>query len=606
MIAPMTRFQFVVFHRDVEPFLEALREKGMMEITSTDWVASQSEHEMFERSENLKRVASAMRAHLKKAKATDFEDVPVCDVACDADSLSEKWIQSENKIAELKQRVELEHQELENVLVWGSFDHSMVDKLAQKGITLHFYRCSPSDFKAQWAEQYPLEVIHEDGKMRYFVVVSTPEAKAENISAVPVGEPKHSASEMEIKISNLKSEIAQNEALQYALSQRFVVVADAQALAQESFELSRAKGSGERYADNKIAVMEGWCVSENKDELVAFANQQELYFECEDAKEEHNPPVKLKNSFFARLFEPVGDLYMNPRYNELDLTLFFAPFFMIFFGMCLGDAAYGALFVIAIIAMWKKIPATYKDFAWLGVFLGFSATLFGLLTGNFAGIELFKIEALEPYRKYMLLKDPNVVFNFSIALGGAQVLFGQILRVFNRIKRGGGFIYGVSTMGWVLLMISSIVAFTTNQSEELWYKATLALSGVLILFFANPRGNIFVSFGAGLYSVYEMATGVIGDLVSYVRLFAIGLAGAIIAQVFNQLAIGLSGDIPVVSWVVMLVILAIGHGLNIFLSSLGAFVHPVRLTFVEFFKNAEFEGGSRKFEPLKRIFTNRD
>ncbi|WP_370649191.1 V-type ATPase 116kDa subunit family protein [uncultured Rikenella sp.] len=98
-----------------------------------------------------------------------------------------------------------------------------------------------------------------------------------------------------------------------------------------------------------------------------------------------------------------------------------------------------------------------------------------------------------------------------------------------------------------------------------------------------------------------MATGVVGDLVSYVRLFAIGLAGAIIAQVFNALSVGLSGNIPVVSWIVMAIILLIGHGLNIFISALGAFVHPVRLTFVEFYKNAGFDGGGRKFVPFKRI-----
>ncbi len=606
MIAPMTRFQFVVFHKDVETFLEALREKGMMEITSTDWIASEGEREMFERSESLKKVASAMRAHLKKAKTDSVLGDRVGELPCDVDALAQMWSETENSISNLKQEIELSHQELENVLVWGSFDHSMVEKLSHRGITLDFYRCSPSDFKSEWAEQYLLETIHDDGKMRYFVAVSSPELKAENITAVSVSQPKHSASEMESKIANLKNELLTKEALQYALSQKHGIIEDEQALTQENFELSRAKNSGTREADNKIVVMEGWCVSENKEELVAFANEQELYFECEDAKEEHNPPVKLKNTFFARLFEPVGDLYMNPRYNELDLTLFFAPFFMIFFGMCLGDAAYGALFIGAIALMWKKIPKAYKDFAWLGLFLGFSGMVFGVLTGNFAGIELFKIEALEPYRKYMLLRDPNVVFTFSIALGAVQVLFGQILRIFNRIKRGGGFIYGVSSIGWVMLMSSSIVVYITGDSQAMWYKVVLGIAGVFILFFANPKKNVFVSFGAGLYSVYEMATGVIGDLVSYVRLFAIGLAGAIIAQVFNQLAVGLSGDIPVVSWIVMLIILVIGHGLNIFLSSLGAFVHPVRLTFVEFFKNAEFEGGSRKFAPLKRIFTNRD
>ncbi|MEG2756419.1 MAG: V-type ATPase 116kDa subunit family protein, partial [Mucinivorans sp.] len=137
-------------------------------------------------------------------------------------------------------------------------------------------------------------------------------------------------------------------------------------------------------------------------------------------------------------------------------------------------------------------------------------------------------------------------------------------------------------------------------TSSLSFYIGMAVAGVLILFFAAPDKNIFVSFAKGVYSIYEMATGVVGDLISYVRLFAIGLAGAIIAQVFNELAVGLSGNIPVLSWILMAVILIIGHGLNIFISSLGAFVHPVRLTFVEFYKNAEFDGGGRSFDPFRR------
>ena len=149
-------------------------------------------------------------------------------------------------------------------------------------------------------------------------------------------------------------------------------------------------------------------------------------------------------------------------------------------------------------------------------------------------------------------------------------------------------------------MVSGIlVLLGFIPGTSILFYVPLASAGVLIFFFNSPHKNPFINVGAGLYSCYEMATGVVGDLVSYVRLFAIGLCGAIIGQVFNALSVGLSGDVPVLSWIVMAIILAIGHGLNIFISALGAFVHPVRLTFVEFYKNAGFEGGGRKFTPFK-------
>jgi len=100
-----------------------------------------------------------------------------------------------------------------------------------------------------------------------------------------------------------------------------------------------------------------------------------------------------------------------------------------------------------------------------------------------------------------------------------------------------------------------------------------------------------------------MATGLIGDLLSYIRLFALGLCGGVMGFVFNQLAVQLSGDTPVVSHLVMIIILLLGHSLNIFMSGLGAFVHPMRLTFVEFYKNAGFEGGGKKYKPFKYIET---
>lgn len=123
----------------------------------------------------------------------------------------------------------------------------------------------------------------------------------------------------------------------------------------------------------------------------------------------------------------------------------------------------------------------------------------------------------------------------------------------------------------------------------------------MMLFLNNPGKNIFVNFGGGLWNTYNDITGLLSDALSYIRLFAIGLSGGVLAAVFNDLAFGLSPDIPVVGQLVTLIILLIGHGLNLFMSTLSSMVHPLRLTFVEFYKNAGFEASSRTFNPLKSI-----
>ena len=126
-----------------------------------------------------------------------------------------------------------------------------------------------------------------------------------------------------------------------------------------------------------------------------------------------------------------------------------------------------------------------------------------------------------------------------------------------------------------------------------------ALGGVLMLLLNNPKRNPLINLGAGLWDLYNNLTGLLSDVLSYIRLFAIGLSGGILAMVFNQLAVGMSPDIPVVKQLVMLLILLLGHGINLFMCVLSSVVHPLRLTFVEFYKNAGFEAATRVFTPLK-------
>lgn len=128
----------------------------------------------------------------------------------------------------------------------------------------------------------------------------------------------------------------------------------------------------------------------------------------------------------------------------------------------------------------------------------------------------------------------------------------------------------------------------------------LGIAGVLILVLNNPKRNPLINIGAGLWDVYGMATGLLGDLLSYIRLFALGVSTAILGGVFNSLALNMKPDIPVLGPLVMIIILLIGHGITLFMACLGAFVHPIRLTFVEFYKNAGFTGGGKPYTPFEQ------
>ena len=184
-----------------------------------------------------------------------------------------------------------------------------------------------------------------------------------------------------------------------------------------------------------------------------------------------------------------------------------------------------------------------------------------------------------------------------MVLGAIQIIFGLIIKSLNQ-KTQYGWQYAISPIGWILLFIGLgsgyFLGFTTILTAISW------LGVSLIIIFSDPKGGIGIRIGKGLWDLYGI-TGFFGDLLSYIRLFALGLAGSILGFVVNDIALSILGSHPIIGPIFFVVMLIVGHGLNIFIASLGAFVHPMRLTFVEFYKNAGFEGGGEPYNPLKKL-----
>jgi V/A-type H+-transporting ATPase subunit I len=281
---------------------------------------------------------------------------------------------------------------------------------------------------------------------------------------------------------------------------------------------------------------------------------------------------------------------------------------MLFFGFCMGDAGYGLLMIL-VGTFAKKRLSGMKDILTLVQWLGLATVIMGSLSGTFFGIPLADADIpwLANVKKYML--DTNKLFSLALVLGAIQILFGMFMRIFN-IKKAQGFMYALSTIGWLLLIIGTGAVFglkkagwIADPAAKIIQYAVWGVAGVLILILNNPKRNVFMNIGAGLWDVYGMVTGVFGDLLSYIRLFALCISGGILGFVFNELARSLRPDNPVIGILVMVIILVIGHSMNIFMCALGSFVHPMRLTFVEFYKNAGFTGGGKPYQPFEKYAT---
>ena len=374
---------------------------------------------------------------------------------------------------------------------------------------------------------------------------------------------------------------------------------------QNEYNYSNVIEQTEAEANDTLMLLEGWVPEEQSSALTDALDKDGYYYLPMEIEEEDNVPIKLKNNRFAKLFEPITLLFSLPNYNEFDPTPFFAPFFMMFFGFCFGDAGYGLLIVLVATILKFKLSDKVKPYLSLFQFFGLSTVVFGMLSGSFFGINLVQVDALISFKEYFL--DRDNLMTLSIVLGIMQIIFGKSVAA-AQVMAVKGFKYGIAPIAWIVVVLAGLGIYglpmldiAISKSVETVFSA-LAVAGMLVAFVYNTPGkNIFLNIGTGVWNAYNMASGLLGDTLSYIRLFAIGLTGGILGGVFNDLAFSMTDGMNIVLRVlVVLLILVMGHTINFCLCMISSLVHPIRLTFVEYYKNAEFAGGGKPYKPFKQ------
>ena len=353
---------------------------------------------------------------------------------------------------------------------------------------------------------------------------------------------------------------------------------------------------GEKLNDEKFIWLEAFVPIDKREAMETELQNKSCYFEEEAIQEGEKIPILLNNNKFSKLFEPIGSLFSLPAYNELDLTPLFAPFFLLFFGFCLGDAGYGILIVIGLWFFGHKLGPDSKSIVRLAQILGLAAVGFGIITGTVFGYSFADSQLAIPENIKSMFLGSDQLFNLSLALGGFQIIYGMVIKMVNQFRQFG-FVYTLSTFGWICLVIGlALLGLDVSALGG----SILSWTGVgFIMLFNDPKANIFVRLGKGLWELYGI-TGVFGDLLSYIRLFALGLSSSILGLVINEIGLSILDSGAIIGPIFFVVFMLIGHTLNLFIASLGAFVHPMRLTFVEFYKNAGFSGGGIKYTPFKK------
>ncbi len=612
MIARMSKYNFVLYSGECESLVAKLREVGLVDITTTGWEPSERDMSLLLEIEGYAK-AETLLDNFKESESFDKAALPFSSGSEAYEHYSAAQaaaVQHNSDIARLEKDVD-------ELRPWGEFSAETMQALLAQGLVFRYFTCAESVFDAnveQWSASYTLELIAREESRAYFVLVERCDAPSEvDMDAQEVKAPQHSAACVEAEIEALRRELAALNPELSRCAQSIELLAQYRTSLISQLEELKVKSSAQSAADGALLVMEGWAEESTSAKVDALleAHPNVIYLKSRPTPED-NTPVKLENRPFARIFEMIGNMYALPKYGTMDLTPLFAPFYMLFFAICLCDAGYGAVILAAGLGLMFKGGKDMRQAAWLSTLCGAAAVVFGFLANSFFGMTISSAPAFSGFK---FIDFQNDFFTISMMIGVFQILLGMAVNIYVS-SRCFGFKYALGTLGWFLLIFSASASAALSAMgvagfgfSSIPFYVMVGISLVLMLFFNSPDKNIFANFGAGIWNTYNNITGLLSDVLSYVRLFAIGLSGGVLALVFNSLALGmtgLDGDVsgePIFSIILKVlgatIILLIGHGINLFMSAISSFVHPMRLTFVEFFKNAGFEATTRKFNPLK-------
>ena len=321
--------------------------------------------------------------------------------------------------------------------------------------------------------------------------------------------------------------------------------------------------------------------------------------------EDESIPVEIENTSIVAPFEVITRMYGLPKTSELDPTPYLAVFFLVFFGFCLTDTLYGLLLagVSLAVLQYMKVPKAMKGFFILLAVCGVSTTVLGLIFGGYAGIPvehfpsfLQNLQVFDTTNSEDILKIMTITFG----LGFFQLWFGTLIGGFHALKSKQWVSAFCEYFSWSFAFIALMASYMATGGGDVFHQAVFAVAIFLSLCFSYKTKNILLKFLVGPFMLIQELIAWGSNILSYARLFALGLATGVIAMVFNEIGMIISSMLPVYIGIpIMIFIILFGHTLNVAINILGAFIHSARLQFVEFFGKF-LEGGGRQFRPFKR------
>ena len=613
MIAKMKKLTFLIYHKEYDTFLKEIQELGVLHVET-------SQEGFIEPSPQLEE-KMRQTAHLHEViEQLTAYNVPV-DTSVGKAAGAEEYISKIDGLNNALHAHELTIQKLKKeadaLAPWGEFSPEDVNRLKTVGYEMNLYICPKKDFRAEWEEQYNAMPVNEAKGRLYFVTV-TPVGAQPDVDAELVRCPQTSLSGLEQQIQS--EEQACRQIQDELLAMARLHLQDLRQLDNEwrsSLAFDQVVLGTTHAAGDKLMVLQGWIPADKEAALTSFLSGKDVYYECRNATKADNAPILLKNNAFTRMYEVLTGMYGMPEYGEFDPTPLIAPFFTLFFAFCMGDSGYGLVLIALGFFLKHKLSKSLAGMMNLVITLGIATTVVGAILGTFFGVSLFDVSLPGWMKQFMIVgKIGEASYDkqmlLALIIGAVHICIAMTVKAICSTVRYG-FKESLSNWGWLLLVVGFVctggLSFMKVISEEVTTTAFIVIGGISaigIYLLNNIHRNVFVNIGAGLWDTYNMATGLLGDVLSYIRLYALGLAGGMLGGVFNQLAFMVQDAAGGIAGIIFCtLILVFGHTLNIAMSCLSAFVHPLRLTFVEYFKNSGYEGKGEAYKPFAVIKNNK-
>ena len=593
MISPMTKYSFILLNGEQEGLLERLQEIGLVDITRSVKPVDGASADLLRAVEQRKDLVQAIG---KMYFPQELQAAPV------EGDLAYATAAALDSIESLEEQLKAAEKEAAAAEPWGEFDPELLRKLSDAGVPVQFHVSPLKTFKPEWLQNQAVQVVKQaDGKVWY--VVAGPDTLPDTVRA-----PKRSFQAVTEAIDGIQAEIDHEKAILLTAKQR---QGEFEAESREKLaklDLYLASQAAVPAAENTIVTLVGYAPTENEESVTAAIEETGVFYLKDDAKVDDNPPIRFRNNKFVKMFEVLTDMYGRPAYDGFDPTPFISIFFLLFFALCMGDAGYG-LVLILIGLLLKKVDS-FKDLAPLVVTLGVGTVVVGFFLHTFFSIDIAQWKIFEPIKGIFL---PDEIGGYAggmvlaIIIGIVHLCLAMVVKAIQEVKVKG-FANSLGTLGWTLLIVGGITvgAFALtgvlNAALTKWIIIVIGVVSLLGIFpFNGHSKNKLANVGLGLWDTYNTATGLLGDVLSYLRLYALGLAGSMLGMAFNDMGKMVLGDgSQWFLWIFFILLVVVGHTLNIAMCALGAFVHPLRLNFLEFFKNSGYEAAGRNYNPLSK------